>query len=359
MSAKRRAHAKHAGIHVGLPPGSAVYTGERSGTPVAVNRFVYDHGFVREEGEITPSRAAESRGGGRVLWVDVDGLHDVEMVSAVCEAFGLHALVGEDVLNPSSRPKLEDYGDYLFMVLKIIQPPEGDGTAPRVEQISLVLGSDFVITFQELPGDVFDPVRERIRAGTGRVRRSGADYLAYALVDSIVDVYFLVLEHFAGCVEALEDEVLHRSAADQAERIYRLRREIQRFRKDVAPLRDVVGTLHRTGDELIRAETQPYIGDLHDHLIRVTESVDSYREAAAWALDLHLAMASHRMNDVMRVLTVVSTVFMPLTFIVGVYGMNFEYMPELQWRSGYFDVMLLMLALSLAMIYGFRRRGWL
>ena len=357
LSARAKRHGSEL-PKVGLPPGSAIYTGTRSGEPVAISRFVYDAVSMREEERVPAVQCGDHRGAGSVTWVDVDGLHDVAVVAAVAAEFKLHPLVVEDILNPVGRPKAEDYGEYLYFVVKIVQPPNAQEGRPQVEQVSIVLGRDFVLTFQELPGDVFGVVRERIRQGTGRVRRQGADYLAYCLIDAVVDVYFIVLEHFAASIEALELEVLDGVRSDQAKRIYQIRREIEHFRRQISPLREVVGTLHRTGDELIRAETQPFLGDVYDHLVRVTESVDSFREAAGWALELHLAMGSHRMNEIMRVLTVMSAIFMPLTFVVGIYGMNFEHMPELTWRYGYFSVLFGMGVLAGGLIVFFRHKDW-
>ena len=355
-----RARKRHGELSkVGHAPGTPIYTGTKSGAPVVVSRFVYDPVSMREEKDLPAVQAGDNRGPGCVTWVDVDGIHDVEVVATVAAEFKLHPLVIEDILNPVGRPKYEDYGDYLYFVLKIVQPPVDSAVGPVVEQVSIVLGRDFVLTFQEIPGDVFGPLRERIRLGTGRVRRSGADYLAYCIIDAVVDVYFVVLEHFAAAIEELELEVLQGVKADQAGRIYQIRREIQRFRKNISPLREVVGTLHRTGDELIKAETQPFLGDVYDHLLRVTEGVDSFREAAGWALELHLAMGSHRMNEIMRVLTVMSAIFMPLTFVAGVYGMNFDNMPELHWEYGYFVILAVMIGLAGGLGYFFRHKDWL
>ncbi|HEX2253398.1 MAG TPA: magnesium/cobalt transporter CorA [Thermoanaerobaculia bacterium] len=289
------------------------------------------------------------------VWLDVVGLHDVELLAAVGRCFGLHPLALEDVANLGQRPKVEPYGEHLFIVLDHLHA--GD-QAFAVEQISLFLLPGLVITFQEVPGDPFAPVRERIRRGGNRLRTLGADYLAYALIDSVVDHFFPVLESFGERIETLEEELVDRPEPAVLEHIYRLRRELLMMRRIAWPERDVLSTLYRDELPLIGPETQVFLRDCHDHAVRALEILETYRELAGSMLDVYLSSLSHRMNEVMKVLTIIATIFIPLTFIAGVYGMNFARMPELHWRWGYPASLGMMAVVAAALVYYFRRKGW-
>jgi len=288
----------------------------------------------------------------------VDGIHQVEVLELLGECFGLHPLVLEDILNTDQRPKMEDFSEYIFVVLKTFSyNDQSDEVEP--EQISLILGPSLVLSFQERAGDVFDPIRERIRNGKGRIRRMGADYLAYALLDSIVDHYFIVLEQVGEDVEFLEEELVTNPTPETLQTIHNLKREMIFLRKSVWPLREVIGALERGESSLIKESTGIYLRDVYDHTIQVIDTIETFRDMISGMLDIYLSSVSNRMNEVMKVLTIIATIFIPLTLVAGIYGMNFQYMPELGWRWGYPIVWLVMLVIGAVMLVYFRRKKWL
>ena len=342
---------------LGLPPGTLMHVGERHCAEVALAGLVYGPEAVEEVALGGPDDVARHLGADQLLWLDVIGLHDVEAVGALGEVLGLHPLVMADVVNTHHRPKAEIHEGYVFAVVKMVRwlgADEGLDT----EQVSLVLGRNWVATFQERPGDVFDAVRARLREGKGRLRTSGPDYLFYALLDLIVDHYFLAVEGLSEQTEVLEDEVLEAPTRDTLAKIHGLRQEALALRRAAWPLRELVQVVLREESEMVNGATQPYLRDLYDHVVQVIDIVETQREILAGYADLYLSSLSNRMNDVMRVLTVIATIFIPLTFVVGIYGMNFEHMPELRWRWGYLAVWGVMGALAGGMVLFFRRKRW-
>ena len=338
-------------------PGSLEYTGDRRMDSVRVRLIDY-HGEHLEERELDAFEALSPyRDSDNVTWVNVDGLHDVTILERLRDDFGVHPLVLEDIANTQQRPKLEDHGDYLFVVTRVFSAnDQGHMTS---EQISFLLGQSSVLSFQEVPGDVFEGVRERIRHGKGRLRHRGADYLLYALVDAIVDSYFDMLAKFAERIEALEDEVNENAQPEQLRQIHEYRRDLILLRKHIFPMREMISGLKRTESELMKVETHVFIDDVYDHAIRAMETVDSYRELLSSLQDLYLSSISNRMNEVMKVLTIIATIFVPLTFVAGIYGMNFEVMPELKWPWAYAVFWVAVLGISAGMLAFFRRKGWL
>jgi magnesium transporter len=317
-----------------------------------------------EERELTdPQQLRALLGQWPVLWVDVDGLGDVAVLEALGAIFGLHRLALEDVLNLLQRPKAERFGEHLFVVARMPVAEAEGGLA--TEQLSLFIGTNFLITFQERPGgDCFDPVRARLRAGKGRSRIAGPDYLAYALLDGVVDAYYPVLEGCGDRLDALEDELFEHPAPGAARRVHQVRRDLLTVRRAVWPLREELATLVREPDPLVADETRVYLRDCYDHAVQMIDLLETYRDLGAGLMEIHLSLLSHRMNEIMKVLTIMASIFIPLTFIVGVYGMNFDTshplnMPELRWAWGYPAVMVLMLVLAVGMLLYFRRRGWL
>ncbi len=296
-----------------------------------------------------------------VTWINVIGLHDLGPLERLGERFGLHPLTLEDVLNTHQRPKLEDYGDYQFVVMKLVHA----GERIETEQISMFLGYNFLITFQEVPGDVFEPIRERIRKGRPRIRGAGADYLAYALLDALVDHFFPVLEAYGEKIEALEDELVDNPTTDTLARIHGIKKELLLLRRAAWPQREVVNGLERLESANLRKETRVFLRDCYDHAIQVMDMLETYRDLASGMLDVYLSSVSNRMNEVMKVLTIMASIFIPLTFIAGIYGMNFDpqaspwNMPELGWRWGYPAVWLVMLGIGGALFVYFRRKEWL
>ena|SRR2546426_345696 len=343
---------------VGLPPGTLLYVGEKRTEKVTIRIIDYDETRLQEKEARTVEDCFPYKEKPTVTWINIDGIHQVDIVETIGRHFGVHSLVLEDLLNTGQRPKMDNYGNYLFIVLKMIYC-NGKGSEIAAEQISLILGSNFVISFQEAEGDVFNPVRERIRSGTGRIRKMGADYLAYTLMDAIVDNYFAVLERLGEQIELLQEELIADPRPETLQGINHLKREMIFLRKSVWPLREVVNGLERGESALIKTETGIFLRDLYDHTIQIMDSIETCRDMLSGMLDIYLSSISNKMNSVMKVLTIIATIFIPLTFIVGVYGMNFKYMPELEWHWSYPLVLLFMAVIAVSMLMYFRRKKWL
>jgi magnesium transporter len=289
-------------------------------------------------------------------WINVDGLNDTELIRRLAEIYAIHPLTVEDIQNTEQRPKVEEFDNYLFISLKAIRrQSEGE---PVFDQVGFVLTGTTLITFQEIPGDSFDGVRRRILGNGGRVRKMGADYLAYTLIDAVVDEYFLVLDALGSGMEDFEDRALDEKDAAFIPDIQKVKQRLLRVRRAVWPLRESVALLLRLDSPKISPELEPFLKDLQDNIIQAVETVETYRELIAGVMEINLSAVSNRMNKVMTVLTIISTIFIPLTFIVGVYGMNFQYMPELASRYGYPVVWGIMLLIALGMILFFKRRRW-
>ena len=342
----------------GLPPGTLIHIGEQKTEKPSITVIEYDEQQLEEKEIDTAEECRVLIASPSITWINVQGIHQVEILERLGACFELHPLVLEDVLNTDQRPKMEDYGGYLFMVLKTFAYADGrDQLEP--EQISLVLGPNFVMTFQEGEGTVLDPVRERIRTNKGRIRRAGADYLAYALVDAVVDSYFTILERIGDTVEFLEEELVQNPTPETLQTIHGLKRNMLFLRKSVWPLREVVGGLEREAPPLIGESIGIYLRDLYDHTIQVIDTIETLRDMISGMLDIYLSSVSNRMNEVMKVLTIIATIFIPLTLVAGIYGMNFTYMPELGWRWGYPIVWGVMIATTVVMLLYFRRKRWL
>ncbi len=342
----------------GLPPGTLVHIAERKTEEVKITVMDYDETNLQEMEAKTITECFIFAEKSTVTWINVEGLHQVEVIQKLGDCYGFHPLVLEDILNTNQRPKMEDYGEYFYIVLKMLHNEKSPETI--AEQISLILGKNFVISFQEgIEGDVFNAIRERIRGGKGRIRGLGADYLAYSLIDAIVDNYFVVLEKMGERIEDLEDELVTNPRPPTLHEIHELKREMIFLRKAVWPLREVVSAMERGESPLITDPTRIYLRDVYDHTIQVIDSIESSRDMLSGMLDIYLSSLSNRMNEIMKFLTIIGTIFIPLTFIVGVYGMNFEFLPELKWRWGYFAVWGVMLGVSLFMVVYFKRKKWL
>jgi magnesium transporter len=342
----------------GLPPGTLVHIGDKSDREIKITVMDYHEGGCEEKEIKALKECFYYTDTDIVSWIDVEGLHEIEIIRQVGDCQGLHPLVLEDILNTDQRPKLEDFGDYLYIVLKMLR--NGAGGEIVSEQVSLILGSNFVISFQEgMEGDVFNPVRERLRNGKGRIRGMGADYLAYSIMDAIIDNYFVVLEQVGERIEELEVKVLTDPRPETARQIHRLKRDMIFLRKAVWPLREVIGALERRESKLVTEQVVVYLRDLYDHTIQVIDTIEASRDMLAGMLDIYLSSISNRMNEIMKFLTIIGTIFIPLTFIVGVYGMNFQNMPELHWQWGYFYCLGLMVAVTVFLLVYFKRKKWL
>jgi magnesium transporter len=341
----------------GTAPGTLVRPGPATVEPARITLIEYGPDALHER---EPASLADVPGFAEtagVHWLNVDGVHDLDLVRALGERYALHPLVLEDVVSLGQRPKLEEYEGYLYIVLPMLTV-DPETAMVRDEQLSLLLGPNWVVTFQERPGDDFGPVRERVRITGARIRGRGADYLAYALVDAVVDHYFAVLEAIGDVAERLEGEVVDRPGRDTMHRLHLLKREMLMVRRAVWPVRDLVNTLMRTESPLVTPGTHPYLRDVYDHAIRIIDTVEVLRDVVGGIMELYLTSLSNRTNEVMKTLTVMASIFIPLTFIVGIYGMNFDYMPELAWPWAYPALLSFMLAVALGMLWAFRRRGW-
>lgn len=342
----------------GLPPGSLVHIGEQQPEGVQIHLMEYDREGIHERRLADIEEAFIFGDTPVVTWIDIDGLQDVEVVRKIGEQFGIHPLVQEDILNTAQRPKVEDHGSYLFIAAKMIYSSEGQRI--ETEQLSLVVGPNYVISFQEKTGrDIFEPVRERLRHNRGAIRQYGADHLAYALLDTTVDHYFGVMENLGDQVNQLEDLLLEKPQTDLLQSIQQVRREVLFIRQAAWPLREVVNQLYREASPLVAQETRLYLRDIYDHLVQMIDTVEISREIVVGLLDLHLFNLNHRMNEVMKVLTIFTSIFIPLTFIVGVYGMNFHHMPELDLTWSYPALWVVMIAIGVGMVLFFRKKKWL
>jgi magnesium transporter len=344
---------------VGLPPGSLVHIGERRAATVKITKIHYDedHYECEELKNIEECLPVKDTPG--VTWVNIDGLHDVKIIEKVGTHLGIHPLTMEDILNTGERPKLDEFEDHIFVILKMLYH-EKEKNEITAEQVSLLLGRNYVVTFQETIGDVFDPVRERLKGGKGRMRKMGPDYLAFSLIDAVVDNYFVVLESIGERMEVLEEAAVEATRRGTLEDIHRLRRELLFLRKMIWPLREVINLLQRSESNLVHEHTGLYLRDVYDHAIQVIENVETYRDMFSSMLEVYMSGISNRMNEIMKVLTIIATIFIPLTFIVGIYGMNFAtpFPPYLEgW--GFIAIMLVNLSVAATMIAYFRRRKWL
>ncbi len=341
----------------GLPPGSLVSVSDETNSNTVMKVFSYNNESYEE---LTATRFEDlpDTGDGKVTWIDADGLADVELIKALGERFGLHALLLEDILNTEHRPTIEEFQDHLFVVAKMLSIDPVSNHL-EVEQISFVIGKDYVLSLQEHPGDILDPVRERLRNGLGRLRRKGPDYLLYALLDVIVDNYFTIVDGIGDRIERLENKVLSKPNDKSLMELQELRGLLITINRFVLPTRELAGRFSTIQTSLIDKGTRRYVSDLQDHTVYIAESIGMFRDMLSNLENTYHAQLNARLAQVMKLLTVISTIFIPLTFIVGVYGMNFKYMPELEAPMGYPIVLSVMFVLSLAMLYWFRWIGWL
>lgn len=345
------------GGKLGAPPGTLLHIGRHRPASAAIQLISYGPDELVESDVSDLDRHEPLTRTGHISWVNVDSVADPAVVESLGRHYQLHPLVMEDILNTDQRPKVEEYPGYLYIVLRMLQFDK-ERQQIHSEQLSLVLGKDYVLSFQERPGDVFEGVRERLRAGR-RIRFMRSDYLTYALLDAVVDHYFEMLEYIGEQVEELEDQVIDTPGPDTLKRMHHYKREMLLLRKSIWPLRELLSRLSRDESPLISEETRLYLRDVYDHVIHVMDSIDTIRELLVSMLDLYLSSVSKRTNEIMKVLTIFASLFMPLTFIVGVYGMNFDVMPELRWAWGYPTVMLCMLVLVIGLLVLFRRRHWI
>ncbi len=341
----------------GLPPGALVPVGDGEQSATRIRVFTFDpssHEELIPWDSATPLPCHT----GTVTWVDIDGLADVQTIKTLAERFGLHALITEDILNTDQRAKMEEHPDHLFVVAKMISLPKG-ASKLDIEQVSFILGANYLISFQQRPGDLLESVRERIRQNTGSVRRKGADFLLYSLLDVIVDNYFMVVDTLGDRIGTMQRKVLVKPEIKDLKAMLELRGALIAVGRHVLPMRELAGRLNTVQNPLVDKATRRYLNDLQDHTVYIAESIAMFRDMVGNLENTYHAQTNARMAQVMRLLTVISTIFIPLTFIVGVYGMNFRYMPELEWRYGYFGILAGMALIAGLMLIWFRRKGWL
>jgi len=343
---------------IGLPPGTLIHVGEKKTERVRITVMNYDKDQFEEKQIKTVEECFPLKDKPTVTWINIDGVHETEVIKKIGKHFDLHPLTLEDIVDTRQRPKIEDFEDYLLMVLKMLYHDERQDDI-RAEQMSVILGSNFVISFQEREGDVFNPVRERIRTGKGRIRKMGADYLAYALIDTIVDNYFMIPEKLGEKIESMEEELVTNPTPETLQTIHNLKRKLIFLRKLIWPLREIVSGLQRTESTLIHESTDIYLRDVYDHTVQVIDTIETSRDILSGMLDIYLSSISNRMNQIMKVLTIIATIFMPLTFIAGIYGMNFRYMPELEWYWAYPLILGTMIVIGILMLVYFKKKKWL
>ena len=341
----------------GLPPGTLVHIGTKTEIPAQVTLITYNETAFDSKDITDVQDCLLIKDGPGIRWLNIKGVSDTALVERIGNCLGLHSLMLEDIVNTDQRPKAEEYDGHMFVILKSLGYDDAAGSV-RTEQVSLVLGKNYVLSFLERETPALNAVLERLKQGKGKMRKSGADYLAYAVIDSIVDNYFYLLEKTGERIETLEDRLIKDPTPRMLTAINDLKREMIILRRAVWPLREVINGLQRDGEELISHETGLYLRDVYDHTIQVVDTVETFRDMLSGMIEIYHSSVSNKLNVVMKVLTVISTIFIPLTFIVGLYGMNFKYMPELDWKFGYLFVWGIMIAAAAAMVLAFRKRGW-
>ena len=343
---------------MGASPGTLVHIGEKKTEKTRISLIDFDEENLQEKVLDNIEAAFPLKDLPTVTWINIDGLHDIDVIEKTGQCFDIHPLVLEDILNTGQRPKSEEFEDFVFVVLKMLYY-EKNGEELNSEQISLIFGRNFLISFQEIQGDVFKTVRERIRKPKTRIRKAGCDYLAYALIDAIVDHYFLILETLGENIEILETELIENPTTKTMQTIHDLKREMIYLRKQIWPIREIINNLVKGESSLIGESTHLYFRDVYDHTIQVIDTIESFRDILGGMLDMYLSTVSNKMNEVMKVLTIIATIFIPITFVAGIYGMNFKFMPELEWRWGYLMFWVIIAVVVGSMTVYFKKKKWI
>lgn len=358
MAKTKKNRSKIKNIKVGQIPGSMIYTGKKLEQKLFIESFNYNKDSYQEKELSNIEEAFGFKISSPISWLNINGLNHVDQIEKIGNHYDLHPLVLEDIVNTSQRPKIDEYDDYLFIVLKMLYYDDNEKIIS--EQVSFILGKNYVLTFQESEGDVFDSVRERIRYGKGRIRSMESDYLLYALIDAVVDHYFDIIEILGNKIEDLESDVFDGIQEDTIpKQIQNLKRETLRVRRAIFPLREVISRIERHESPLISDKTTTFFRDIYDHIIQVSENIDIYREMIWSLMDMYMTTISNKMNEVMKVLTIMASIFIPLTFFAGIYGMNFDYIPELKYKYSYFILWGVFVLMVVGMLIYFRRKKWL
>lgn len=344
--------------HIGQVPGTMVYTGSKTNQKLFIESFDYNMDFIHEQEHANIEDVLKFKTTDTITWINVNGLNNTKEIQRIGEYYNLHNLILEDIVNTSQRPKIDEYDDYIFVVLKMLYYDEDENIV--AEQVSFILGDNYVLTFQEAEGDVFDSVRDRLRFAKGRIRGLGSDHLLYALIDAVVDHYFIVNETMGNKIEDLEDLLFSGIVKDDLNKqVLELKKELLKVRRVIFPLREIIGRIEKGDHKLIKERTIQFYRDIYDHTIQLSDTIDIYREMIFSLMDMYMTSISNKMNEVMKVLTIMATIFIPLTFIAGIYGMNFEYMPELDYRYSYYILWAVMIVVFLGMLFYFKRKKWL
>lgn len=343
----------------GLPPGTLVHIGEAKTEKVKISVIHYDETNFIEKEALAPEEAISFHNKAGITWINVEGIHEPEIIEKICKHFSIHPLVQEDILNTDQRPKVDEYESYTYTVVKMLVFDEKKSKVIS-EQVSFIMGENYLLSFQEgIRGDLFDPVREQLRKGRGIIRKMKADYLLYSLLDTVVDQYFIILEVIGEEIESLENEITGKASEKSMAGMHHLKRELLFLRKSIWPLREVVTKLEKSDFSHISNSTRVHLRDVYDHVAYLIETIETYREMLSGMLEVFLSSISNRTNQIVKVLTIITTIFMPLTFIAGIYGMNFKYMPELEMPWGYPVVLIVMALIGIAMLLFFKKRRWL
>lgn len=343
---------------LGKAPGEVVYLGEKENLETLLEVHEYTQTQYKTHKTNQIKNIFDIQGNNLVTWVNVNGLNNAHDITKIGEYFKLHPLVLEDIVNTSQRPKIDEYENYIFVVLKMLYQTKNNEFL--TEHISIIIGHDYVLTFQETEEDILNPIRQRLSNEKSRLRSSGSDYLAFSVMDAIVDNYAVVIELFGAKIEQTEDELFLESSREGiTQDIQYLKKDLLRLRRNILPSREVIGRIVKSESQFIKEKTYDYLKDLQDHILQINDNIDLYREMVWGLMDMHMTTMSNKMNGIMKVLTIISTIFIPLTFIVGVYGMNFENMPELHYKHAYYILWLVMILLFMLLLIYFRRKKWL
>ncbi|MHB1253851.1 MAG: magnesium/cobalt transporter CorA [Candidatus Humimicrobiaceae bacterium] len=341
----------------GMPAGSLIHIGEKKVEKVKIKLIDYGITEYTEQDIENIEQCFPYKDDHTITWINIDGIHETDIMEKLGDCFGFHPLILEDILNTQQRPKIEDFNDYIYFVLKMIDYNYKTNTI-SLEQVSIILGKNYVISLQERPLEIYEPIRSRIKNDKSKIRNTGSDYLVYLLIDSIIDNYFSVLEKIGEKIEHVENKLVSNPAQKTLKTIYDLKRNMLYMRKSTWPLREIISRLERGEISLINDSTRIYIRDIYDHIIQVIDTIETFRDMLSGMVDIYLSSMSHRLNEVMKILTIISTIFIPITFIASIYGMNFRFMPEISWKWGYLIVWAIILFIIIYMVIYFKRKKW-
>lgn len=342
----------------GKPPGSLIYMGPRKDVPITIDYIQYNTEKYVAKSLIELPEDIQIQGEDFVTWIDIKGLHDISLIEKIGKVANIHPLTLEDLLNVNQRPKLDFFNAYIFLVVQILKYDKETNTVES-EQLSIILGDKYILTFLEGPSDVFDTLKGRMEKTVGKIRNSSADYLAYSILDVVIDEYYEVVEKIGERIEVVEEQLILQARKIAINDIYEIKRDLIDLRKSISPLREIITKLDKSESPIINERTRLYLRDLYDHAIQIIDTIEQYRDLTSGLADMYLSSVSNKMNEIIKVLTILSSIFIPLTFIVGVYGMNFKNMPELEWHYGYYMSLIFMLILAIVMLIYFRLRKWL